>query len=212
MNVTKIRILAILIAASFALFALVLLMPSLYLATENSNFEKLREKSKLDCKQMPIHCAVEANDMATLISLLNSGTDLSITDNWQRSALHWAAAHGHPDSVRVLLEAGADPNARDEHGEPILVDAARAGHFEIARMLLAAGAMVNPSKPGPQTPLHAAVSSNNFGLVELLIEKGADISAKDALGRNSLELSKERGSHLEPTSQEIVDALIEAGQ
>ncbi len=31
-------------------------MPYIYLYSENSNFRELREKSKLDCAKMPLHC------------------------------------------------------------------------------------------------------------------------------------------------------------
>ena len=40
------------------LVALFFALPYIYVYTENSNFEKLRKKSELDCELMPLHCLV----------------------------------------------------------------------------------------------------------------------------------------------------------
>jgi hypothetical protein len=182
----------------------------LYLATENANFEKIREKSKLQCDTMPLHCAVQGNDLQALRELLAKGADTSATDNWKKTALHWAAVHGNREAVAVLIYAEANPNARDQYGEPIIVGAVRAGHVDIVRALLDAGAPVNPVRPGPETPLHAAVATNNLEMVKLLLERGADIEAENATGQISLALAATYRYPGPSTSEAIVDALRKA--
>lgn len=75
--------------------------------------------------------------------LLEAGAPLDAFDRqWQRQALHVAANHGRPDSVRHLLARGADPTVTDEEGHTALDTCSPAhrymnhpGHDEVAAIL-----------------------------------------------------------------------------
>ncbi|GAB5442586.1 MAG: hypothetical protein Fues2KO_29350 [Fuerstiella sp.] len=45
--------------------------------------------------------------------LLERGIDLNARTNWQATALHLAAFHGHDQTCRILIEHGADTDLRD---------------------------------------------------------------------------------------------------
>jgi hypothetical protein len=76
--------------------------------------------------------------------------------------LHFAAAMGHPNIVKILLDCGADPNARDCHKmRPI--DAARAaGQSRTVRLLeefeAPRSAQASPSPRYPVTPVTRPIS------------------------------------------------------
>src|SRR5204863_317687 len=60
-----------------------------------------------------------------------------------QTALMWAAAENHAETVETLLEAGADLKARTDGGFTALLFAARAGGIHAAKAPLDAGADVN---------------------------------------------------------------------
>ncbi|MDO5582135.1 MAG: ankyrin repeat domain-containing protein [Planctomycetia bacterium] len=61
--------------------------------------------------------------------MLKHGADVSLRNNVKGTAMHFAAANGALESVRLLVEAGADANAKDNNGETPQV-IARAGGFK----------------------------------------------------------------------------------
>ena len=57
-----------------------------------------------------------------------------------KTPLHWAAAGGHTDIVKLLLDAGADTDVEDEYGVTPLFLAASKGDTYMVKLLLDAGA------------------------------------------------------------------------
>ena len=126
------------------------------------------------------------------------------------SALHWAAACGHIDVVRLLVEAGADPIGEgDDHRLEVIGWATCFDdcHADVAAFLLAHGARqhifsalalqdeaaVRALAPaqlerpmshneGFRRPLHFAIGKDLEAMVELLVALGADVHARDGDG------------------------------
>ncbi len=75
----------------------------------------------------PLHLAVDGNDAATVIALLNVGADPNAQDDSEETPLHWAVktAKETLPVVAALLDAGADPNARNDSGETPLAPCGR---------------------------------------------------------------------------------------
>jgi ankyrin repeat protein len=89
-------------------------------------------------------------------NLLDAGADPNAADADGMTPLHFAAAQGSVDVVRLLLDAGADPNAKSANGETPLYVAVR-----------------------NTTP--AAL-----GVMRLLRERGADPTVETAKGSSAL--------------------------
>ncbi|XP_049452741.1 ankyrin repeat domain-containing protein 66 [Epinephelus fuscoguttatus] len=52
-----------------------------------------------------------------------------------KTPLHWAAAKGHTETVRILIEHGARPCLRTEHGWTPAHSAAESGRLAVLRLL-----------------------------------------------------------------------------
>ncbi|MEQ2187218.1 hypothetical protein GOODEAATRI_002364 [Goodea atripinnis] len=86
--------------------------------------------SGADCTRTPLHYAAASRHFQCLETLVACGIDINATDQWGRSALHYAAASdldrrtplmlavagGHVDAVSLLLEREASVNLADNHG------------------------------------------------------------------------------------------------
>jgi beta-lactamase regulating signal transducer with metallopeptidase domain len=110
------------------------------------------------------------------------------------NSLHYAAADGDIEQVKLLIAKGADVNEKDKRGnapqapgQTPLLHAASGGHVEIARVLIASGADVNMSMEGQSwTPLLDAVNAGHTKLVKLLLENGARANVGDNGGYTPL--------------------------
>jgi len=150
-------------------------------------------------------CA-RAGETRGLKALVARGASVNAKERaHEQTALMWAVAQHHPDSVRVLLAAGADIRARSliypqtvvgeqtqragreelnytvmRGGATPLLFAARVGDVESARFLLAAGADANDAQPDGVSALTLTAHSGNGQVATLLLEHGADPNAAAA--------------------------------
>jgi len=156
----------------------------IYSYSENRNFEKLREKSALNCETMPLHCLIRDNDMQGIAGYINSREDLELTDNWGRTALFWALRERKYDGVDRLLAAGANPNTKDGNGISVFFQSVISGEFDVADQLLARGADIDALNHNqhPETALHYCVMKNKLDCVKYLLQHGADKDIKDSFG------------------------------
>src|SRR3990167_2384205 len=68
---------------------------------------------------------------------------LNITDEYDRTPLHWASFKGHLEIVKELLFNGTDPNITNNSRQTPLFRASRNGHLEVVKVLLHGGADPN---------------------------------------------------------------------
>ncbi|XP_069176309.1 ankyrin repeat domain-containing protein 1-like [Procambarus clarkii] len=76
-----------------------------------------------------------------------------------RTALHYAAAYGHDNTVKVFLDAGANINATDNNSSTALYWAAAGGHDNTVKVLLDAGADVNAEDNDITAESHVRLSA-----------------------------------------------------
>jgi ankyrin repeat protein len=112
-------------------------------------------------------------------ALLETGADVSVTDNFGYTALHWAARLGYVDVVDQLLGKKAETEVAASWHQCPLHLASAYGHEATVRKLLDHGAEVNAKGNFDETALGCAISSRHYHVAELLIERGADVNAKD---------------------------------
>ena len=108
-----------------------------------------------------------AGDLAGVSQALEQGADVNAKDEYDNTALNWAALWGHAEVVKRLLEAGADLENRGSGGGLTpLANAASRGHSDVAQFLLDHGARVTDDVLSIlQTKLNILVENNEAGMV-----------------------------------------------
>ena len=102
--------------------------------------------------------------------------------NIGNSAVHWAAAKGHPNVLALLLEAKGDPHARNNGDSTPLSTAVMAGSVECISLLLAARADPLLADEFGDSPLSLAGRSKRDDLVALLSGGGGAAADGRAAG------------------------------
>ncbi len=135
--------------------------------------------------------------------LVEHGADVNAKDEWNKTALHYAAYNYFSDNYGLVLwlaERGADVNIKGVDGITVLDIAAGNGDIELVQSLVEHGADLNPG-----LTIHEAAISGNMELVQWLIEQGLDVNAKDEEERTILFNAVESGN------LELVQWLVEQG-
>jgi ankyrin repeat protein len=142
--------------------------------------------------------------------LLSAGAVVCQVDDWQRMAIHFAAACSSRAVVTMLLEAKSpvDPPGSDDD-TPLLWCCVRNDEeaLEIARVLLDRGADVKQKDQDNSTPLLEASRWGSAALVELLLSRGADVTAVSTDSRTALMLASRNDMH----GAAIIPLLVCAG-
>ena len=121
-------------------------------------FEKRCNDGAPPLHQWALLACVEAVQL-----LLDHEADVSITDNYGRSALkhaagalNWAETSKAEQVVKLIIQAGADVNVKSTLGYTPLMWAARAGNLKITKLLIEKGANVHDTDNDGNNALHYA--------------------------------------------------------
>ncbi|KAK5657620.1 hypothetical protein OQA88_2692 [Cercophora sp. LCS_1] len=115
----------------------------------------------------------------------HAGAPVAWSQEWGPNSLHFAAAMGRLEVVKVLLDRGAAILA-DNDGRTALHAACANGHVAVAEVLLRGGANALAADRRGATPLHLAASGRFLALVRLLLDAGADPTAADGEGESAV--------------------------
>lgn len=137
--------------------------------------------------------------------LIANGADPNVTDQYQASALHYAARSSDPAVAQALLDAGASVDAVDGDKQTPLGAALIAAQFGVATLLLKRGASLMP--PGAMPALHAAAACREDAVdgIRTLLPAKPDMKAVDQCGRTALMVAA--GLH----HPRLAEALLSAG-
>ena len=118
--------------------------------------------------------AAKRGDLPAISEWLKKGVKVDARDEWDDTALTWAASGGHTDVCRLLIEKGAAVNVRQYEGATPLILAADKGHLEIVKLLVEAGADVNAHHAREEQPVIAfAARGGHRSVVDYLKDRGA---------------------------------------
>ncbi|MEZ0226144.1 MAG: ankyrin repeat domain-containing protein [Alphaproteobacteria bacterium] len=109
-------------------------------------------------------------DTPIALSLIRSGADVTLQNQWQRTALHHAANSGNLEIATALIDAGAPLDGKNNHGHTPLCVAVLYGRTDIVRLLLKAGAIPDAENNCGQTPLARARELNRTEIATMLEE------------------------------------------
>ncbi|GLH12594.1 Ankyrin repeat and KH domain-containing protein mask [Gryllus bimaculatus] len=131
--------------------------------------------------------------------------DVNHQDVYGRSAVHYAAEHGHLEALRLLSAAGCKLDIADtDNFTPLHLAVAR-DHVPVVKMLVSEGAQVNRKTSDKTSALHMAASRGHIGAAEVLLGAGASVDALDSSDRTPLLLAVSRGH------EEVVQLLLHNG-
>ncbi|KAK7873669.1 hypothetical protein R5R35_013209 [Gryllus longicercus] len=131
--------------------------------------------------------------------------DVNHQDVYGRSAVHYAAEHGHLEALRLLSAAGCKLDIADtDNFTPLHLAVAR-DHVPVVKMLVSEGAQVNRKTSDKTSALHMAASRGHIGAAEVLLGAGASVDALDSSDRTPLLLAVSRGH------EDVVQLLLHNG-
>ena len=154
--------------------------------TRGVNLNSCNEQGK-----SPLYLASMSGMEQSARLLIDAGADINISDNKQRTALHWAALHGHSFIVDALIKApNINLNVRNAHGQTPLHLASMSGREQSARLLINAGADINISDNGQWTALHrAAFNGHSFIVGELIKAPHVHLNVRNENGHTPLHVA-----------------------
>ena len=124
--------------------------------------------------------------------LLNTNSDLNITDSYGETCLHTAVRQGcNTEVVQAIIDHGADVNATNKNNETALMKGCYNKHEGAIHVLLNASANPNISDDTfGHTCLHMAVRQKcSTEVVQAIIDHGADVNATNKKNRTALNIA-----------------------
>ena len=171
--------------------------------------------------------AAKQGDGPTVTELLRRNPELTkAADEYDKTALHWAAEKDHVEVARLLLDAGADIEAKTNWGDTPLRWAATLGSANVAELLLARGArgftlnvaaalgklddvktMIDsgPDPAAVSQAMYSAARNGHTEVVKYLLDHGAAIDTRGFFGGTGLHWAAINGH------RETVELLIARG-
>lgn len=146
------------------------------------NFETPRLKIKRD----ELSQAIIDNDTEKVKALLESGTDVNVTDSREYTPLHWAASRGYVEITQLLLEYKADVNATDIDDWTPLLLAILNEHEEVVSVLLQANADIHARTKTGKNSVGLSLyneSNENITITNMLINEALERGGSEEVSR-----------------------------
>jgi ankyrin repeat protein len=137
----------------------------------------------------PLLEAIKADSWKTYdVLLADKRIDLNVRNALGESPLMYVAIKGDAARAKALIAKGAEVN---QPGWTALHYAATAGADDVVRLLIENYAYIDAESPDKTTPLMMAVRYDKVSTVNLLLDEGADGYAKNAAGKNAVDVGRD---------------------
>uniref|UniRef100_A0A7S3YAA2 Uncharacterized protein n=1 Tax=Lotharella globosa TaxID=91324 RepID=A0A7S3YAA2_9EUKA len=162
----------------------------------------LRDHNNVRSEEIKMMAAAQDGDLLTLRSMIvDKGVDVEKRDEFDCSALMWAASNGHRHVVQYLIEeakASVAARAGNSNGITVLNLVGYCGSVSMVRYLVTkGGADVESRDNQGETVLCYAARNGRLDTVRFLVEEAsADVRSKSRRGYTAL-LRAAKGGHLE---------------
>jgi hypothetical protein len=141
-------------------------------------------------KQMDIFQAIADKDIHLIQALVNSGTDLSVTNAEGLKPIQGAKKIGFWEAVKVIAVSTQDKEDRFHFGAALLTAIEEDQPDDIVKVLIKAKAHTNWYLPPENNyPLHFAVINNNLTNINRLLRSHADITKKNNQNQTPVQLA-----------------------
>eukprot|EP00743_Colponemidia_sp_Colp-15_P010316 GILK01011346.1.p1 GENE.GILK01011346.1~~GILK01011346.1.p1 ORF type:complete len:317 (+),score=36.73 GILK01011346.1:358-1308(+) len=145
----------------------------------------------------PLMLSSQFGDACAVSALLHFGADVSVADNTQQTALHFASRCGHVDVADAILCVLPSAVRRvDKGGSTPLHRAALHGQVEFCRRLLEvqSEAPLEVEDSSGMTAVLVACQQGHLDCVKVLDAFGCSLRSEDALGRDACHLAASAGA------------------
>ena len=124
-----------------------------------------------------IFFAAKVGDWISVKLLVKYHAKVNITNDIQKTPLHYSATKGDYLSIEELILNGlADPNVQDMFGKTPLIYAVKNKRYEAAKTLLFCHAKVDFKDAHGKVPLIYAFDLNDYDMVDILAGGGANVN------------------------------------
>ncbi|XP_067668435.1 putative ankyrin repeat protein RF_0381 isoform X2 [Haliotis asinina] len=159
------------------------------------NHEQVDINSSGKCGCTPVMIAAEGGRRDLVDLLVRQGSDLSLRDNDDNTALHVASIKGHLKIVRYILsKKPVDVNITGHCNRTAVMAAARFGHREVFDFLVKNGSDLLTVDSDRNNILHIACIGGNVEIVKYILTKvQVDINSKGHSGMTPVMLASYLG-------------------
>ncbi|WP_333023964.1 ankyrin repeat domain-containing protein [Wolbachia endosymbiont of Pentidionis agamae] len=191
------------------------LKDKLFTALRENNFQKVKQcveemknngiskitELKDDDEAMPLHIAVQKNNLESAQFLVDEGADINAIwredFGYKYTPLSIAAKNNNFKIVKFLLDKGSELNASGffliisplHYAARNFPSSSTPEYLEIIELLLKKGADINAKNEGGNTSIYEAIKSNNFKIMERLFNKGAKIDLNNNSNQTLLHIA-----------------------
>ncbi|WP_243526401.1 ankyrin repeat domain-containing protein [Bacillus pseudomycoides] len=168
-------------------------------------------KKEIESMEKQLLTATEQKDTNTVLSLIQQGANINVTDNQGRTPVMIATYGNDIKTARTLIKAGANVNIQDKmKNNPFLYTGAE-GYLEILKLSIDAGADPTLTNRYGGTALIPAAEHGYIDVIkELLTRTNIDVNHVNNLGWTALmeAIVLSDGTEIQ---QQVIRLLIEHG-
>lgn len=185
---------------------------SLFVATEENDFEKVKEiieknkdvvNEKVNDETL-LHVALRKKNIRMASLLIRNGADINSTNSFGSTPLYNAIYEDDIDCMTYVISLGADIRHKNNKGNTPLHWAVQCHKPRACKLLISSGAEIDAQNDDGETPIFIACSEGQLEAARELFNADADYKIPNKYGETAEEIT------VHPNIKEIFDQKNEA--